>query len=134
MTAKVVYEGGLRTSATHVQSGTTIHTDAPTDNQGKGEAFSPTDLVGAALLACKITTMAIACPGRGWPEPKMTGTVTKKMASGPRRIARLELTIDLDWEIKDPEARKILEEIGRGCPVARSLHPDLEILATYNFL
>lgn len=132
-TAEVAYTGSLMTRAVHTRSGTAIVTDAPVDNQGKGSAFSPTDLVAAALLTCKITTMAIACQARGWAEPAMSGTVIKHMADSPRRIARLEVQLRIEGFTGNDDERRTLEAIGRGCPVARSLGEGVVVEATFTF-
>lgn len=126
MTAEIIYVGSLRTQARHIQSGTQIQTDAPSDNQGKGEKFSPTDLVATALGTCIITTMAIAARDR---DLKLEGTslkVEKIMASNPRRISeiRIRLQFPPDHGIGSQD-REWLERVGRTCPVARSLSPDL---------
>lgn len=133
-TATLSYEGHLITRLVHTRSGQTFLTDAPVDNQGKGSAFSPTDLLAASLLSCKVTTMAIGCEGRGWEVPNMRGAVHKIMASNPRRVARLEVEIHIESFDTDPHKRATLEAIGRGCPVARSLNAELEIVADYIFL
>lgn len=115
------YVGELRCELTHGPSRRTLETDAPTDNMGRGEAFSPTDLVGAALLSCAVTTMAIRGPKEGAPLSSAVGRVRKHMTTeGPRTIARLELEIDMPAGLS-AEARTTLEAIARGCPVARSL-------------
>jgi putative redox protein len=124
-TASVTYQGQLRTEATHIRSGSRFLTDAPVDNQGKGEAFSPTDLIGAALLTCMITTMGIAAQNRGWELGNVQGDVTKVMASAPRRVQQLIVNISFENCPLDAEQRKVLEEIALHCPVAKSLHPDL---------
>jgi putative redox protein len=124
-TAAVKYLGNLRTEATHLRSGTRIVTDAPVDNHGKGEAFSPTDLVGAALLTCAITTMALAAEGRGWNLGEIDGEYLKVMVSAPRRIHQLLLTITFKNSPLDADQRAAMESIGTNCPVAKSLHPDL---------
>lgn len=125
MTAKVIYEGGLRTVDTHIQSGTTIETDAPTDNQGKGERFSPTDLVATSLATCMVTTMAIL--GRNH-NINIDGTeceVQKIMASDPRRIAEIKIQLQFPKNKTYTDKEKsILEHIAHTCPVALSLHPD----------
>ncbi len=134
MTAKIHYEGELRTIDTHVQSGTVIETDAPTDNQGKGERFSPTDLVANALGTCIVTTMAIL--GRNH-NINIDGTdceVTKVMASNPRRIAEIIVDIYFPHEKSYTEREKeILTHIAHTCPVAISLHPDLKQTLTLNW-
>ncbi|GAB4055726.1 OsmC family protein [Spirosoma litoris] len=132
-TIHIDYLGGLRTDCVHLQSGTHINTDAPTDNQGMGEAFSPTDLVANALGSCIITTMAIFARRDGI---DLTGSeldVTKVMTTQPpRRIARIEVNLTLranregDAFLPDDETRARLEKIAHTCPVAISLHPDLE--------
>lgn len=127
MTAKVIYLGELRTEATHIASGRSIMTDAPVDNQGKGEAFSPTDTVCAALASCMLTIMGIYCQNR---EIVIEGTrveVTKKMSAYPRRISGIELRflIPNSQNIADQD-KKNLEKAAMTCPVALSLHPDIE--------
>jgi putative redox protein len=124
-TASVIYQGHLRTEATHLRSGSQFVTDAPIDNHGKGEAFSPTDLVSVALLSCMITTMALAAQGRGWDLGHVGGEVLKVMANAPRRIAELRIEITFTGNALDAEQRKLMEEIGLNCPVAKGLHPDM---------
>jgi len=120
------YEGDLRVRAVHGPSGAELVTDAPADNHGKGESFSPTDLVGTALATCVPTIIAIAAEKRGLDVSSMRFRVTKEMAADPhRRIARLQLTVWLPAALSDDD-RKLLEAAGRGCPVHRSLHPDTD--------
>lgn len=125
-TSKVTYCGDLRTEAIHLQSGQAIITDAPTDNNGKGEAFSPTDLVATALGSCMFTIMGIACQNH-----KIEGfegttvEISKKMGSEPRRISGIKAVITFKSQFTEKEKR-ILELAARNCPVAKSLHPDLE--------
>ena len=126
MTSTVKYLGDLRTEATHQLSGITIITDAPPDNQGKGEAFSPTDLCATSLANCMVTIMGISARNHGL---NIDGTfieVTKIMAANPRRIARIELKIRMPKNGFTDVQKKLLETAGRTCPVALSLHPDLE--------
>ncbi|SOD78398.1 OsmC family protein [Spirosoma fluviale] len=127
-TIHIDYLGGLRTDCTHLQSGTHINTDAPTDNQGRGEAFSPTDLVANALGTCIITTMAIFARRDGIELAGSKLDVTKIMTTQPpRRIARIEIDLVLNTEnMPDDETRTRLEKIAHTCPVAISLHPDIE--------
>ncbi|MBN9485223.1 MAG: osmotically inducible protein OsmC [Bacteroidetes bacterium 43-93] len=132
MLARVIYKGGLRTEATHLRSGTTIETDAPVDNQGKGERFSPTDLVSVALATCIVTTIGIASDTR---DIDITGTeceVEKIMDSNPRKIGeiRIKLTFPKDKQYTDRE-KMLLENVANTCPVARSLHPDLKQTLTF---
>lgn len=129
-----LYTGGLRTENTHLQSGSTIITDAPTDNQGRGEAFSPTDLCALSLANCIITTMGIYAQNQGYHIEGTRAHTVKHMANDPRRIARIEiqLTIVLK-EFDDEHAREGLLRIVKTCPVARSLHPDIEQDVTVAF-
>ncbi|MBL7683849.1 MAG: OsmC family protein [Flavipsychrobacter sp.] len=127
MTSKVLYTGNLRTEATHLRSGSVIETDAPTDNRGKGERFSPTDLVATALAACIVTTMGIAGDTH---DINIDGTeceVEKIMASDPRRIGEIKVNIIMPaGKTYSEKERLILERAAVTCPVAKSLHPDLK--------
>ena len=125
MTSKVTYTGNLRAISTHLASGQDIITDAPTDNHGKGEAFSPTDLTATSLAICMITVMGIYANNSGINMTDTEAEVTKSMASDPRRISKIEVRITFPAGI-DQKYRSRLEEIGRNCPVAKSLHPDIE--------
>ena len=126
-TIHIDYLGELRTDCVHLQSGTHINTDAPTDNQGRGEAFSPTDLVANALGSCIITTMAIFARRDGIDLKGSELDVTKVMTSQPpRRIARIDIDLVLRAEVLPAEVtRTKLEAIAHACPVAISLHPDI---------
>lgn len=131
MTSKVIYLGDLRTEATHLQSGSTIITDAPTDNQGKGEAFSPTDLCATSLATCMITIMGISARNHGLNIDGTTAEITKIMASNPRRIAAVEITLKMpDHQFSDRE-KHLLETAGRTCPVALSLGEGVEQRLTF---
>jgi uncharacterized OsmC-like protein len=127
MTAEIIYEGGLRSRCRHIQSGTEIRTDAPTDNHGKGEAFSPTDLVATALASCIVTTMGIKAMQMRISIDGTRCEAQKVMAADPRRISEIKVDIYMpqgaDYSEKD---RKILEQTAMTCPVAISLHPDLK--------
>jgi len=127
MTATVIYEGDLRTVATHLKSGTTIETDAPTDNQGKGERFSPTDLVSAALASCMMTIMGIAARTHHIQLEGTTCQVQKIMESNPRRIGaiQVEMTVKGQPQYNDKE-KAIIEHAALTCPVFLSLHPELK--------
>jgi len=131
-TSKVTYLGDLRTENLHIQSGNTYITDAPTDNFGKGEAFSPTDTVATGLANCMLTVMGIKAREMNIILDGSTAEVTKIMASNPRRISRIDITLRLPKEI-DLQSRKILENTGRTCPVLYSLHPDIEKNITFNW-
>jgi len=134
-TAHIDYLGELRTDCTHLQSGTHINTDAPTDNQGRGEAFSPTDLVANALGTCIVTTMAIFARREGIDLTGSALDVTKIMTSQPpRRIARIEIELTLRASpLPDETTRARLEQIAHTCPVAISLHPDVEQAVNINW-
>jgi len=120
------YLGDLRCEATHGPSGAKIETDAPADNHGKGEMFSPTDLVATALGTCIVTILGIVAQGRGLEIGDARFTVEKHMAAHPlRRIARLPVTIHLPKSL-DAAARTLLEHAAHTCPVHKSLHPDVE--------
>ena len=120
------YEGGLRCAATHGPSGQTLHTDAPVDNHGRGESFSPTDLVATALGSCMATIMGIVADRHEIDLRGMEIEVTKVMsADTPRRIAKLETTIKVPLPPDHPQ-RILLENAALTCPVHKSLHPDME--------
>lgn len=121
-----VYEGGLRCRATHGPSGTTLVTDAPVDNHGKGESFSPTDLVATSLGACMMTIMGIVADRRGIDLTGMTAETEKVMtAAPPRRIASLKTRITIPLPA-DHEHRAALEQAALSCPVHKSLHPEID--------
>jgi uncharacterized OsmC-like protein len=131
MTSKVFYNGALRTTCTHLQSGQSIITDAPTDNNGRGEAFSPTDLVATALATCMITVMGIKANVNNWNIDGAELDVTKLMASEPRRISEVHVVVKMPAGNFDEKTQKILENTARTCPVAMSLHPDIKQLITF---
>ena len=134
MTASVIYKGQLRCECTHLQSGTIIETDAPTDNRGKGERFSPTDTLCVALATCIITTMALKATDLGIELANTTLDVTKHMLSDPRRIGKINVMLSFpDTAIADEKNRLILQSVGDYCPVAKSLHPDLVLNIEYNW-
>ena len=116
----------------HGPSGTAINTEAPRDNGGTGGSFSPTDLVGAALASCAMTTMALAASREGIPWSKASARVEKRMSSAPRQIAQLSLEIDMPPGLT-AEQRAHLEEVGRKCPVARSIHPDVSAPMVFKY-
>ncbi|WP_318639933.1 OsmC family protein [Flavobacterium ardleyense] len=132
MTTSVTYLGNLRTSSVHLQSGDTMLTDAPTDNNGKGEAFSPTDTVANALATCMFTIMAIKCNAMDVDLVGSTAAVTKIMAEGPRRISKIKIVFEMACQA-DEKTRTILEKIAFTCPVHLSLHPDIERDVTFNW-
>lgn len=133
MTAEVVYTGDLRCELTHLKSQQTFHTDAPTDNHGKGEAFSPTDLLATSLGACMMSIMGIAARTQ---DLKLEGTkisVTKIMASDPRRVSEVHCTLHFPQNNFSEKEKKILENAARTCPVALSLHTDIKQVFEFIF-
>ena len=127
MTSKVEYLGELRTSAIHLQSGNIISTDAPKDNHGKGEAFSPTDLVAPALGSCMLSVMGIVSLKEGITQTTgTTAEVTKVMYSDPRRIGEIHVKITFPKNNFSEKEKKMYEHAAHTCPVAKSLHPDLK--------
>lgn len=134
MTSKIEYVGNLRTIDTHLKSGTIIETDAPVDNNGKGEKFSPTDLVANALGACMMTMMGIAARDKKLTLENTHLSIEKIMAANPRRISEVKVTIDFPKNngisLKD---RKFLEHVAITCPVAKSIHPDIKQSITFNW-
>ncbi|MFD2513161.1 OsmC family protein [Pontibacter locisalis] len=132
ITVKSSYKGNLRTSAVHVASNNTIITDAPVDNNGKGEAFSPTDLVCAALGSCMMTIMGIVANRSNIDIEGTEIETVKIMASEPRRIAEIVLNFKMPAKNYSEKEKAMLENAARTCPVALSLHPDVK--QTINFV
>ena len=133
-TAKVTYQGGLRTEAEHLKSGNKMITDAPTDNRGKGEAFSPTDLVATALASCILTIMGIKAADREIDIEGATAEVTKEMAANPRRIERLTVNIQMPDRNYSDEEKEILTKAAHHCPVGNSLNENLEEIVNINWV
>ncbi len=125
MTSKVTYLGNLRTECTHLQSGNTYITDAPIDNNGKGEAFSPTDTVATGLANCMMTVMGIKARDMAVDMKGAFAEVTKFMAADPRRISKIKVVFKMPFTA-DEKTRDILERTAKTCPVQYSLHPDIE--------
>ena len=132
-TALITYDGDLRTIATHMRSGTAIHTDAPVDNHGKGSAFSPTDLMCVSLATCMLTTMGISADAKGIPFRSARARVVKHMANDPRSVSRIEVHIEMVAGDLGPKDRTLLERIAHTCPVARSLHPAVIQETTFTY-
>ena len=132
-TSKIIYKNNLRTEAQHIASGQKIITDAPVDNNGKGEAFSPTDLVATALASCMITIMAIAAEKNGINISETSASVKKVMGINPRTISDIviEIKMSKDLALKD---RKRLEKAALACPVHKSLHPDMNKEITFSYI
>lgn len=122
MTAKITYLGQLRTTMVHLQSNNQVITDAPVDNHGKGEAFSPTDLVASALGSCLMTIMGIKADAIGIDLVGTYATVKKHMGTAPRRISEIEIVVYMNQNFAD-KTQKLLEAAAQSCPVSQSLHP-----------
>ena len=125
MMSKVIYNGGLRTEAYHIQSGISILTDAPVDNQGKGEAFSPTDLVATALASCMLTIMGIVAERNDIELRGTTAEVEKIMGTMPRKISEIKIKILFNKSF-DKKTKRKLESAALACPVSNSLNKNLE--------
>ena len=132
MTSKVTYLGDLRTTSIHLQSGTEILSDAPLDNNGKGEAFSPTDLVANALGSCMFTIMGIKARDMNVSIENSSASVTKIMQAEPRKISAIEIVFDMNYA-PDEKNKTILEGAAMTCPVFLSLHPDIDKRITFNW-
>lgn len=134
MTASFVYDGDLRCKGTHLRSGSVIETDAPVDNRGKGERFSPTDLVGAALATCILTTLGLAAGAHGLEIVGAECDMTKIMVSDPRKVG--ELVIAMRFPQSKPftdKQKTLISHIAHTCPVFESLHPDLKKTITFTW-
>jgi uncharacterized OsmC-like protein len=127
------YPGNLRTEVTHLESGNTLITDAPTDNHGKGDFFSPTDLLATAYGSCILTIMGIAAKTHGFDIDGAFMETTKVMGSNPRRVAELTVKITFPHSNYSEKELKILETSARECPVANSLHPDIKRTVSFVF-
>lgn len=125
MTSKSTYEGQLRTSCIHLQSNQSILTDAPTDNNGKGESFSPTDLVATALASCMLTIMGLKANNLGVDLKGTKAETVKVMASRPRRIEKVQIKIKFPKNKWDDTIKTTLKHVAVNCPVAKSVHPDI---------
>ena len=132
-TIKTIYLGDLRTEVTHVQSGTKIITDAPTDNKGKGQSFSPTDMLAASYASCSLTIMGIASKLHGFDIDGTEVKTTKVMGTGPRRIVELIIEFNFPHNNYTDKERKIIESSIKECPAANSLLTDIKITRTMNF-
>lgn len=132
-TIKTVYRGDLRTLSTHLASGNEVITDAPKDNHGKGEAFSPTDLLSASLGACMLTVMGIAAKTHQIDFTDVSVEITKIMAADPRRVSEIIVVFDFNGKEYSNHEQLILERTARTCPVASSLHPDLKQTITFGW-
>ena len=129
MTSTVVYNGDLRTTLTHLKSGSNFETDAPVDNNGKGERFSPTDLLATSLATCMVTVMGIKSKTMGFDLNDIKVEVLKVMKADPRRVSGIELTFHIPDSLKDIDEKTkiILKHTADTCPVMKSIHPDIEV-------
>lgn len=132
-TSKVIYLGNLRTENHHLKSGNVFITDAPTDNHGKGEAFSPTDTVATGFANCMLTVMGIKARDIKVNLEGATALVTKTMSSNPRRISKIEVVFNLPAAVSK-KYQTILERTANTCPVHYSLHPDIEKVVVFNWV
>ncbi|RZK52378.1 MAG: OsmC family peroxiredoxin [Pedobacter sp.] len=132
-TSKITYVGNLRTSSVHLKSGNEILTDAPVDNQGKGEAFSPTDLLATALGNCILTIVGIAAKAHDFDIDGATANVTKIMAENPRRVGEIAIELSFPANNYTEKVKEIIERSTKSCPVAKSLHPDIIQNITFKY-
>lgn len=132
-TSKITYNGGLRTTAIHERSGNEIITDAPVDNKGKGEAFSPTDLLATSLGNCMLTIVGIAANEHGFNIDGTSCNITKIMAENPRRVAEIVVDFQFPANGYSDKDKKIIERSANTCPVMYSLHPDIKKTVTFNY-
>ncbi|MBA3647958.1 MAG: OsmC family protein [Chitinophagales bacterium] len=133
MTCEVTYKGELRCEMTHLQSGDKIITDAPTDNHGRGKAFSPTDLTSSSTAVCALTTIGIAAEMHGFNIEGSKAEVTKVMSNNPRRISEVHITFYFPFFNYSQKEKKLIEHAARTCPVMLSLHPDIKKEMTFIF-
>jgi putative redox protein len=133
ITIKTKYLGSLRTESVHVKSSTSLITDAPVDNNGKGESFSPTDLLATSLATCMITVMGISANQRGFELGEIDCEVTKIMAANPRRVSEIIINFNFLRGDFDESQRQILIDSAYSCPVALSIHPDLKKTVNFGF-
>ncbi|WP_199118784.1 OsmC family protein [Pedobacter sp. ASV28] len=132
-TSKITYTGDLRTKSVHIKSGKEIVTDAPTDNQGRGEAFSPTDLLANSLGNCMLTIVGIAAKSHGFNIDGATAEITKIMAENPRRVSEIVVHLQFPSNDYSDKDRAIIERAARTCPVAYSLHPEIKQNITFSY-
>lgn len=132
-TSKITYTGNLRTTSVHLKSGKEIITDAPTDNQGKGEAFSPTDLLATSLGNCMLTVVGIAARTHGFNIDGTTAEITKVMAENPRRVGEIHVKLQFPANNYTDKEKAIIERTAKTCPVSYSLHPDIKQEITFNY-
>jgi len=130
ITSQVTYLGELRCSSQHLKSGNVYHTDAPIDNNGKGEAFSPTDTVATGLASCMMTVMGIKAKELDIDLTDSIAAITKTMSADPRRISQIDIELSMKGNC-DKRDQLILERVAHTCPVMNSLHPDIQKNITF---
>ena len=134
MTSEIIYKGALRTEAKHLQSNTVIETDAPVDNQGKGERFSPSDLLATSLGSCMLTIMGIKARDMNISLDGTQVSIQKNMKSEPRRVGGIDVRFDFPSNLQlDEKQKTILEKAALTCPVAKSIHPDIEMNVDFDW-
>lgn len=131
-TLKTIYKGDLRTEITHLQSGSSIITDAPIDNNGKGESMSPTDMLAGALGSCILTIIGLSAQNHNFSIDGTEIEINKTMGTEPRRVAEIELIFNFPHDY-EPKIKRIIELAAKNCPVEHSLHPDIKRVFTYNY-
>ena len=129
---KITYHGNLRTSCTHVRSGSIVKTDAPIDNNGKGQNFSPTDLFVTSLASCMMTIMGITAKTSGFSIEGSFAEVTKTMSANPRRISRIDICFNIKGKISNRNQNKLIKAASY-CPVSNSINPDIDEQVSFNF-
>jgi len=132
-TSEVIYIDELRTECTHLQSGEKIVTDAPIDNQGRGEYFSPTDLLATSLASCMMTIIGIFAQRGGFSINGTKASVTKVMGNDPRRVSEIHINLDFPKNNYSAKEKKIIQVCVETCPVAKSLHPEIKQIVNCNF-
>jgi putative redox protein len=132
-TSKITYNGGLRTTSIHERSGNEIITDAPVDNKGKGEAFSPTDLLATSLGNCMLTIIGIAATEHGFNIDGTSCEITKVMAENPRRVSEIVVNFQFPENDYTEKVKTIIERSANTCPVALSIHPDIKKTLSFNY-
>ncbi len=130
---RINYEGHLRNRAVHLRSGNELITDAPTDNHGKGGAFSPTDLLCTSLASCMITLMGITAEGKGILLGNITADIEKVMYGEPRRVGEIHIHLTIEDKGYSEKERTILENAAKTCPVAKSIHPDIKQVVDFRY-
>ena len=130
---RTIYSDGLRTQITHLRSGATIITDAPVDNHGKGESFSPTDLMAASLASCMLTMIGIAAQSHGFSIDGAVAESEKVMGTDPRRVIEIIITLTFPANAYSDKEKRLIEHTAHHCPVSESLHPDLKKTITFQY-